>query len=86
MLSKPLAVCQSVGSDLVEENNGEADAELCRDDGETSFGPPVLTDRNKPRKILSFFSFHGCLDLSKNDRRHVNIRKTELQLTFCFLL
>lgn len=35
----------SVGeSDLVEEDGSEADAELGGNDGEASFGPPVLSD------------------------------------------
>lgn len=47
-----MCVCV-VGSNLVEKESSEADAELGGDDGEASFGPSVLSDgAKKPQKEL----------------------------------
>ncbi len=42
-----------VGSDLVEEDGGEADAKFGGDDGKASFGPSVLSDRKTQKGFIS---------------------------------
>lgn len=39
------------GSDLVEEDGGEADAKRGGDDGEASFGPAVLSENRRQTRV-----------------------------------
>lgn len=49
-----------VGSHLVEENGGEADAKLGGDDGEASLGPPVLPARKKKTFTTAVLTCHSA--------------------------